>query len=322
MPIIASLIQGLVSPNQGGRGGRLDAFEQFLGNFATAMGTGMQAAHGPGAAFKGAGAAIGAPYQQAVQNFQLDQQTQTNQSDIQQRQAQTALTEKQTSLAGQTAMVNIPGMGMVSLPTNQIGNVLKGAGAAGISSQGRLEVEQLKGMIQTGQVAKVLDYKDPQTGQLGKMAYDRSGQQLGLLPGALPSAFYMPTSSSTIEFREDVNGNIVQLPKPTITTKGGTLASKVPALAGASQTMPTKNPSAPPASGFPNSGGPRVVMQGKSAADMGIAFNPQTNEREQVSRAESTQRGMVNFTKATEAEFDKYRMSQVMFNDMQSNVSR
>ena len=67
---------------------------------------------------------------------------------------------------------------------------------------------------------------------------------------------------------------------------------------------------------------PRAVMQGPHAADMGVAFNPQTGEREQVSRGEATSKGFQNFTKASEAEFDRYRSSQVMFNDVQSNVSR
>src|SRR5438445_1478695 len=63
-PILMSLIQGLMGKSKQmdtSTGAevmrpvsRLDTFENFLGNFVTALGAGMSAAHGPGAFAKGA----------------------------------------------------------------------------------------------------------------------------------------------------------------------------------------------------------------------------------------------------------------------------
>lgn len=114
MPILAQLISGMIKPPQGPPdamgvqrpGSRVGVFENFLGNFITALGSGLAAAHGPGAFGKGFGAAASAPYEQDVRRFQLGQQAQANQAEIQQRQAQTELTQKQSQLAG--TMVTLP----------------------------------------------------------------------------------------------------------------------------------------------------------------------------------------------------------------------
>ena len=48
-------------------------------------------------------------------------------------------------------------------------------------------------MIQTGQVAeKVLDYKDPQTGQLGKMADHLVGPAARTIAGSIAIGFLSP----------------------------------------------------------------------------------------------------------------------------------
>jgi len=70
---------------------RAQAFEHFLGTFLTAFSAGLQAPPGPGANERAAGAALMAPYHQAVQNFQLQQQARAQQAATQEAQARTGL---------------------------------------------------------------------------------------------------------------------------------------------------------------------------------------------------------------------------------------
>lgn len=69
---------------------RLESFEGFLGQFLNAFSQGMQASgHGPGANIRGAGAAMQAPYQTALQQYGLGQQAEQRQAEIARTQAQT-----------------------------------------------------------------------------------------------------------------------------------------------------------------------------------------------------------------------------------------
>lgn len=120
MPAIAQLIAGLIRPSQGGQsfqgpGGtqnlqgmptpptsRADTFEKFLGGFITSMATGMQASgSGPGANARGFGAAVGAPLQQARQQFEVEQQARQQNAGVQATQAQTARTQQETQQSAQ-----------------------------------------------------------------------------------------------------------------------------------------------------------------------------------------------------------------------------
>ena len=343
-------IGGQGQTNQAGRPvSRLDHFENFLGNFVQALGAGFaNEGRGPGAAYRGAGAAMQAPYQEAVQRYGMQQQAQAQQAQIQTEQQRTAIAQQQASASPRFDPDSRQFIGQLTDKgfADYLANKNKGATAAGITAQSRMSVEQMKAMIAQGQVVRVLDGKD-ESGSLVKIGYNKEGQPVGTMQGALPSSAYMPTTSSTVEYREDVSGMIRALPKVTTSGKAG-LDAKVPALAAAraGQTAPAVaapgqnlaaapgqrlrantpsgfgNPNAPATTSSPAPSAGRVVMQGRSAADMGVAFNPQTGEREQVSRSEAFKNGFQNFTKATEAEFDRYRSSQVMFNDVQSNVSR
>jgi len=90
--------RGAVDPQTGVTrpASRLDAFEGFLGNFINSLGQGFAASgHGPGAFARGFGAAVAAPYQTAVGQYQLQQQAQANQAEIAQKQAQTQLAQAQ-----------------------------------------------------------------------------------------------------------------------------------------------------------------------------------------------------------------------------------
>ena len=139
-PILFDLIQGLRGQNQQvGPGGalappisRAQSFENFLGNFTYALSQGYsQEGRGPGAAMRGAGAALAAPYQLGIQQQQLAQQQQLGQAQIAQEQARTGQIQRQTELAG--SMVTIPSAGgPIMVPYNVAiqSGLLKGLAAA------------------------------------------------------------------------------------------------------------------------------------------------------------------------------------------------
>ena len=100
-PLLMQYVQALMHPNQGGVDpntgqptrpvSRGDATLEFLGNFLSNMSAGLaQSGHGPGANLRGAGAAMQAPYQRALQGYQLGQQQQLQESQIAEQQARTA----------------------------------------------------------------------------------------------------------------------------------------------------------------------------------------------------------------------------------------
>jgi len=322
-PILQTLIQGLArppqtQPDQMGVSrpvSRLDTFESFLGNFVTALGQGLSAAHGPGAFGKGFGAAVTAPYQQAVGQFEQGQSAQANQAEIQQKQAQTALTQRQTELTGQMATISIPGMGPMTVPINQLGNIMKGAAGAGIAAQSRMSVEQLKLFATAGQISTVKPAVDEQ-GKPTYAAYDKQGNFLKFLDKSVDPAMLAKTST-TGQWLPDGNGGFILASKSTTTapvmpTQPGAgaagspqaqLAAKVPALAG-------------------RTGGAAQPRQRIYTDQSGIALNPQTGELLQTTAAEAAQKGYSNFSKATEPEMAKYRSSQAQFNDVQTNTSR
>jgi hypothetical protein len=272
-PILVDLIKGLIHPQAQNLAAarptsRTDVLENFLGNFMNALGSGFaNEGRGPGAVLRGAGAAMGAPYQQSLQNFQLGQQAQENQARIAGQQAQTQLTQAQAgampaelqakiaALSSQPRVDPSSGRYLGTMNDAQYQNYLKGQGAASVTAANRLSVEQLKAQILLGQVKRVEDYKDPQTGQMGKMAYNLKGEPMGVLPGSLPSSSYLPKSTSTVDFKEDDQGNIIALPKTS------TSGPVIPGPAGSAGATP---------SGFPkggaSSGSPRIVAKGKTPA--------------------------------------------------------
>jgi hypothetical protein len=83
---------------------RLDSFENFLGNVLNSFSVGMSnAGTGPGAFGRGFGAAVQAPYNQAVQQYQMGQQQQAQQAQIGLQQSEAERNRAQTQ------MVQTPG---------------------------------------------------------------------------------------------------------------------------------------------------------------------------------------------------------------------
>ena len=95
MPALIGMIGQMIHPTATLQPGqmprtpsRLDAFENFLGQFTSSLTSGLAASGtGPAANIRGAAAAMGAPHQRALQDYQLQAQEQNRQAILAQQQA-------------------------------------------------------------------------------------------------------------------------------------------------------------------------------------------------------------------------------------------
>ncbi len=201
-PNIVNLIQGLMNPAKGTPAGertpsRTDVFENFLGQFLNSFSQGMAASgHGPGANLRGAAAAIQAPYKQDVQEFGQQQAAQAQQAQIASEQAKTAQTQAQTGLVGNMSSVFVPGQGMVQVPTKDVGKVMGQLGASQTRATGNMNVEKMKFMIQSGQISHLVPGVDDQ-GNKVMNGYNKQGQLIGALDGAIPPSSYTGNTKLT-----------------------------------------------------------------------------------------------------------------------------
>jgi hypothetical protein len=127
LPNILQFVKSMVDPNRslnsmGRPQSRAGAFEDFLGNFMQSMSAGMSVAPGPGANVRAAGAAMAAPYENAVNRFKLQEQANANQADINQRNAQAEVLRRNAELTP----VTLPGGTTVQVPAGKVSDVLKG----------------------------------------------------------------------------------------------------------------------------------------------------------------------------------------------------
>ena len=218
-------VMNLVNAIRGTNGSRTQNLENFIGNFITAFSSGMSQT-GRGANARGFAAAIGAPYQLALQRYQLGQQQQLQQAQTQEAQAKTGLEQQQTKLLGTNVPITLPNGQQIFVPANQAGQVLRGLPAAQVSGQAKITAEQIKLMAATGQISKLVPSTDAQ-GNFVMRALNKFGQPIGDIDGALPPASYLPKTSSTVEYKQMDDGSIVALPKSTTT------APKLPTQGGA-----------------------------------------------------------------------------------------
>jgi hypothetical protein len=87
-----------------------------------------------------------------------------------------------------------------------------GANIADIKNAGNWDVATLKAQVALGKVTRVEDGVDPETGQLGKFAYNAANQLVGVVKNALPSANYLPKTTNRQQLSNDAEGNIVKVP--------------------------------------------------------------------------------------------------------------
>lgn len=342
-PILLDLISGLVHPaaqnlNAARPGSRVDVLERFLGNFIGALGQGFSnAGRGPGANFRGAGAAMGAPYQQSLQQYQLGQQAQANQADVAQRQAQTQLTQQQaaflpTQQAAQVASMTAqprfdPATSQFvgNMTDKQFETYVKGQGAAQVSAKARLTSDVFRAQLQAGQVGHIADYRDQSGKYLGQMAYDKMGKPIGLLDGAFDPKMF-PEITTTQALVPDGAGGVLIVPKTTVSGKAqpsaapdtssglSQLGQKVPGLQGAAakQTLGQRVPALGAAQNSP-----RRIMTNA----VGVAFDPVQGGYVQETAAEAQAAGHQQFQKITLKESEENRQLNNRLTDVAQKIT-
>jgi hypothetical protein len=152
---------------------------------------------------------------QQVQSGQLQQQL--TQADIAQKRAQTGLTNVQAGLASQSTPITLPNGQQIFVPKNQaagvLGNVYKGSAAAQTGAQSKIDVENLKIAVEQGEVARIVPTPD------GKYeAFNKFGKSMGTMENSVVPSL-MSRTSNTVQYETDSDGNIVALPKTTVTQK-------------------------------------------------------------------------------------------------------
>jgi hypothetical protein len=221
--------------------------------------------------------------------------------------------------------------------------------AAQIGAQSRMDVKQLELQIQQGQISKMVPGINPANGQPQYEAFNKAGKSLGFIDHSVVPGLIARTSS-TVEYKEDGDGNLHALPKTTVSA---------PALPGARQPMtppkataqpanaggpgataaassgpsahPVVTPSGPSlpsqpagAPAQPQQGGGRIVpgFIGKAGKDTGVAYDPQSNQYYVTTRTEAANNGYQNFTKSTAAQIDADRQLNNRLDDVQTKVQR
>jgi hypothetical protein len=196
----------------------------------------------------GIGMAMEAGYNLPFLRSLQQQKVQQGQAETAETQAKTEQTEAQTQLLGTSTPVTMPDGRQVLIPNSQLGQYLKGGLAAETNADSRenvqgmkgataMSVEQMKFAIQNGQVARVEDGIDPESGQPAKIAYDRMGRRMGVLPGSLPSSSYLPTGKSSTD------------PLGLTTTSTTTKQLPQPGVGSSIPNRPTARPANRPAGG-------------------------------------------------------------------------
>jgi hypothetical protein len=223
------------------------------------------------------------------------------------------------------------------------------AGASIVTTQIRADsaedVARLRLAFQQGKVARVMPVK-MQDGTPGMAAYDAQGNLLHTIPGALPPAQYLPTSSTTQDVKEDGNGGYIIIPKTeTKAPNLGGVAAGVPVAAGRKPMTPPgkqpqaaagpggSSPAAPPRrTGQPPTAGGTVARPvlnaaggqqgGKSSADTGYAVDPQTQQTMLTTRSDAGQKGLQEFRKVSQNDIDKDRQITNRLSDVETKLNR
>jgi hypothetical protein len=337
-PILFDLIQGMLKPPtrapQVGPGGvlgpaqpvgRAEVFENFLTNFIGAMGQGFaNEGRGPGAALRGAGAAINAPWQMQQQQaqFQAEQQQRQAQAQLTQQQAANLPIEQQAKLAALApqARFDPQTQSYLGLMNDvQYQNYLKGQGAAATTARSKEAIAELNQLANSGKIARVLPVASG-----GYAGYDSKGNLVKVMEGAIDPAM-LQRQSTAVEWKSDGAGGFMALPKTTTTGPAqGQLQSRVPALA-APQAQPPANgfpkPGSASAASAPRTGG---VGGGRTYYGKGpvFAMDPQTGQQVLSTPQEVAAKGLTNPVAVKQPDIEKEKSVSSMISDVQLNKSR
>lgn len=162
-------------------------------------------------------------------------------------------------------------------------------GAADIAASAKTEAAK----IMTGQVKQLVPAVDPDTGKPGYMKIDKQGNSMGFVDGSIVPSL-MSRTSSTIEWKEDENGNFVPLPKSS--TRSVNIPGGSPAQPGAGAGVKIT-----PGVGITVNGQP---IHGKNATQMVVGTD---SEGKQVAGTPNELRaaGVNQFTKLDATESGK-----------------
>jgi hypothetical protein len=270
---------------------RLDAFENFLGQFLDSFSKGMAASGtGPAANARGFGTAVQAPYQQQLQQYQLGQQQQAQQAQVGEAQARTGLIGAQTQGEDITNQINrnrllmMGQMGQGGNPFAMLGPLSQDEQAVANSAtqEARYKgdpmainqaVDKITSMRAiSGRMAGASTLipdkaKDSQTGWT-KRYYNRDGSIARDERNAAPPPSMVPQITQTQDITTDAQGNRVAVPKTSIRSPNIPGAQR-PALPAPGQAQPITGPNGQPLHGQM----PEAARQTKSQIDFALGLS-------------------------------------------------
>lgn len=282
-------------------GPRLNGIKGYLSNIFYNMGEGAKAMYG-----------IPTDREVYVQNLKLQNEQMQTKADVAEKQARSNLYNKQANQVGKTVMTPYG-----ELPIELAKTILP----AQIRGQFTLDAAKAKVQAQQNQMTFKAAYGPD--GQVGLGMYDKAGNFRGMAENAAVPPEYLEKIRNGQEAKFDANGNLYLVPT-TSTTK--------PVIPAAPGQPPAKTGLHPTVNNLLNGAKPvtnaKPVMvngqqfQGPTAADVGTAYDPNTNENYLVSRTEAAQNGYQNFTKASAAQQENYRQLNNRLADVQQKIDR
>jgi hypothetical protein len=213
--------------------------------------------------------------------------------------------------------------------------------SAKVGAQSRMDVKQLELQIQQGQISKMVPGINPANGQPQYEAFNKAGKSLGFIDHSVVPGLIARTSS-TVEYKEDGDGNLHALPKTTVSAPalpggaGNKISGppKIPPPGPSGQPANTIGPSGAPSQPGAAVAGPRRTgqpstqggivpgFQGKAAVETGTAYDPQSNQYYITTRHEASQNGYQNFTKSSAAQIENDRQLNNRLADVQQKIDR
>jgi len=197
-----------------------------------------------------------------------------------------------------------------------------------VRGQFTLDAAKAKIIAQQGQMS-LKAARDPETGEIGMGLYDKQGMFHGMAPNSLAPAGYFEKIKQGQEGKFDANGNLYLVPT-TSTTRP--VIPNTPQATNMPPVTPAKGGIHPILSNAINGAKPvtnaKPVMvngqpfQGPTAADVGPAYDPKTNQYVITTRSDAAQSGYQNFQKSSPAQIEQDRQLNNRLTDVQQKIDR